>query len=75
MSYEVPSFHGSFCIPTRLGQNIHSAGFTDAAGSIEAYEKAIGVGKGMAAVGFKVLSDVGFADKVWQDFQTDIVKK
>ncbi|KAJ5191246.1 amidohydrolase [Penicillium cinerascens] len=72
VSYDVPSFHGNFHIPTKSGQNIHSAGFTDAAQSIEAYKMAIEVARGMAAIGFKLLQDEAFANDVWKSFESDV---
>lgn len=71
MSYEVPSFHGNFSIPTAPGVGLHTEEFRDAAGTLEAHKVAMGVGKGMAATGFRVLKDEQFASLVKRNFEAD----
>jgi len=71
VSYACPSFHGSYVIPTRPGEHPHNAGFTRAASTPEAHDLTISVGKGIALVGWKILSDDAFAKQVKADFNED----
>jgi len=49
---------------------LHGPGFTRAAGTQEAHDVAVLTAKGMAAAGWKVLTDE-IATQVWQDFEKD----
>lgn len=71
MSYEVPSFHGNFSIPTKPGVGLHTEEFRDAAKTFEAHQLAMGVGKGMAMTGLRVLQDEQFASHVKIKFEAD----
>ncbi|KAJ5733170.1 hypothetical protein N7533_013617 [Penicillium manginii] len=71
VTYEVPSFHGNFSIPTAPGVGLHTEEFRDAAGTLEAHRVAMGVGKGMAATGLRVLNDDEFASLVKRNFEAD----
>lgn len=71
VSYEVPSFHGNFCISTALGVGLHTEEFRDAAKTHESHKRAMGVGKGMAAAGLRVLLDDEFASLVKRNFEAD----
>ena len=71
MTYEVPGFHGTFAIPTAPGVALHTEGFRDSAKTSEAHKLAMGVGKGMAITGMKVLRDDTFAKQVKKDFEAD----
>ena len=64
-----PSFHGSFALLTLPGEVPHSAGFTRAAGTDDVHKRALGVGKGMAATGWRVLVDDAMAKQMWLDFE------
>ncbi|KAK0629582.1 hypothetical protein B0T17DRAFT_525885 [Bombardia bombarda] len=70
--YECPGFHGAFGIGTKEGEANHTHGFAAAAGTEEAYERALECGKGMALVGWKVLTDDGFADKMREEWKQDM---
>ncbi|KAK4157566.1 p-aminobenzoyl-glutamate hydrolase subunit B [Chaetomidium leptoderma] len=70
--YECPGFHGVFGIATQEGQSNHTKGFTAAGGTQDAFERALECGRGMAAVGWKVVSDDGFADRVQKEWQEDM---
>jgi metal-dependent amidase/aminoacylase/carboxypeptidase family protein len=68
VSHEVPSFHGSFAIPTCAEAALHSKLFAAAAGKSEAHEAALQSAKGMAMMALRVIIDEQFAVKVRRDF-------
>lgn len=70
--YECPGFHGVFGIDTKEGEANHTKGFAAAAGTPDAFERALECGRGMAAVGWRVLSDDGFAEKVKKEWEEDM---
>lgn len=70
--YECPGFHGAFGIDTEKGQGNHTAGFTAAAGLDKSFKTAVEWGKGMAVVGWKVLTDDKFAEDVQKDWEEDM---
>lgn len=71
VSYHTPSFHGSFCIPTRPGVALHTRDFRDAAKTDEAHNIALHIGQGMGAVGLRILKDNEFAASVKNGFEDD----
>lgn len=71
MSYEIPSFHGTFSIPVDPGVALHTEGFRDAAKTPKAHKLAMDVGKGMAVTGLRFLSDDDFAKQVTDRFEED----
>ncbi|OJJ73492.1 hypothetical protein ASPBRDRAFT_41176 [Aspergillus brasiliensis CBS 101740] len=71
ISYEVPSFHGHYFIPTPPGTAMHTEGFRDSAQTEEAHDITMSVGKGMAVAGLKVLVDDSFAAQVKEYFEQD----
>ncbi|CAH0023113.1 unnamed protein product [Clonostachys rhizophaga] len=72
VSYETPSFHAGFAVDTEPGVNLHTHEFTVAAGTRGALDRAIECGKGMALIGWRVLSDDAFAHDVYEDWERDI---
>lgn len=70
--YECPGFHGAFGIGTREGEGNHTKGFAAAAGTEEAFELAVECGRGMALVGWKVLADDAFAERVQTEWEEDM---
>ncbi|KAK3308312.1 uncharacterized protein B0T15DRAFT_105018 [Chaetomium strumarium] len=70
--YECPGFHGVFGIGTKEGEANHTKGFAAAAGTDDAFQRALECGRGMALVGWKVLSDDGFAEKVRKEWEEDM---
>lgn len=74
VSYECPSLHPLFIIPTLPTDNVHAPGFARAAGEPAAFDAAIKAAKGIAVLGFKVLTDGKFANTVMEAFKEDIVK-
>ncbi|KPA38352.1 amidohydrolase family protein [Fusarium langsethiae] len=71
VSYAVPSLHAVIGIPAADGSKNHTAGFTKAAGTTVAYERAVISGKAMALTGWDVLTSDGFYDQVKQEFEKD----
>jgi len=69
-----PGFHGVFGIGTKDGEANHTKGFAAAAGTEEAFETALECGKGMALVGWKVLADGKFAEKMQKEWEEDMVR-
>ncbi|RAK81159.1 M20 family metallopeptidase [Aspergillus fijiensis CBS 313.89] len=57
VSYVAPTLHSMFAIPAPDGCFPHHPSFTACAGTDEAHEEAIAVGKGLALLGWDMLSD------------------
>jgi amidohydrolase len=70
--YECPGFHGAFGIATEPGQGNHTLAFAKAAGTDESFKSALECGKGMAVVGWKVLSDDEFASQTLREWEEDM---
>jgi len=68
VTYELPSIHPSFAIPTKPNGGNHTIGFTEAAKTEEAHEATLQVAKGLALVGFRVINDDKFFRKVKDSF-------
>lgn len=71
VSYEIPSFHGLHFIPTPSGTGMHTEGFRDAAKTEESHDISMGVAKGLAVAGLRVLLDDEFAAQMKVDFEQD----
>ncbi|KAJ1705674.1 amidohydrolase [Aspergillus flavus] len=71
VTYVCPGFHGGFAVPADPGAFNHTPSFTKAAGTSKAYELALNTAKGMAVVGWNVLSDDSLAESVRNDFEED----
>ncbi|KIW50708.1 hypothetical protein PV05_09496 [Exophiala xenobiotica] len=69
VSYEVPSFHGAFPIPTDPDVSQHHPRFAAHAGTDEAHEAAIKCGKGLAMLAIRVLTKPHLADEARRDFE------
>lgn len=69
MSYTVPSFHGGFAIPAPSGVTGHHPSFAEAAGTDGAHVSAIKCSKGMAMLGWRVLTDPSVATGARRDFE------
>ncbi|RBQ77687.1 hypothetical protein FVER14953_05680 [Fusarium verticillioides] len=74
VSYECPSLHPLFIIPTLPTDNVHAPGFTRAAGEPAAFDAAIKAAKGIALLGVKVLADDEFAKRMREAFEEDMTK-
>ncbi|TPX10406.1 uncharacterized protein E0L32_008625 [Thyridium curvatum] len=70
--YVCPSYHGAFGINTEVGQGNHTPGFTRASALQDSYQRALACGEGMALVGFKILSDDNFAERMKEDWEEDM---
>ncbi|KAK4040179.1 hypothetical protein C8A01DRAFT_46422 [Parachaetomium inaequale] len=70
--YECPGFHGVFGIDTKEGEANHTKGFAAASGTQDAFERALECGRGMAAAGWRVLSDDAFAERVRREWEEDM---
>lgn len=64
VTFELPSIHPGFVIPTVIGGGNHTPAFTSAARTQEAHENAVAVSKGLATVGLRVLLDKPFLQSV-----------
>ncbi|KAL2841436.1 hypothetical protein BJY01DRAFT_9396 [Aspergillus pseudoustus] len=66
VSYALPGFHGIFFIPAKGGN--HTPGFTEGAGTLEAYKRGIDCATGIAVVACHFLENDEFAKQVKADF-------
>lgn len=64
VSYEVPSLHPIFAIPTATNGGNHTPAFAESARSTEAHKAAMTVSKGLAWTGFRVIADDEFFHQV-----------
>ncbi|GAB7333649.1 hypothetical protein MBLNU13_g05207t1 [Cladosporium sp. NU13] len=71
VSYECPSIHPTFIIPTDPGHTIHSEGFALSAATSEAHEATLAVSKGLGYAGLRMLLDEDIANAVKGDFKRD----
>ncbi|KAI0787127.1 hypothetical protein BC629DRAFT_1582274 [Irpex lacteus] len=71
VSFEIPSVHPMYAIPTKSGETNHTAGFTDATKTEEAHVLTMNTCKALAAVGVRVLSDREFYREVREAFEKD----
>ncbi|KAK0220964.1 hypothetical protein EDD85DRAFT_862726 [Armillaria nabsnona] len=71
VSYELPSLHPGFAIPTEENGGNHTPGFTRAAATIEAHYACLDVSKALAATGVRVVIDDRFFKRVQNAFEED----
>lgn len=74
VSYECPSLHPLFVIPTRPTDNVHGPGFARAAGEPGAFDAAIQAAKGIAILALRVLQDDDLAQRMQEAFNADMAK-
>lgn len=70
VSYVLPTLHTMFGIPAPDGSFPHHPTFASAAGTDEAHEEAVVVGKSLALIGWEMLTDHQLYDKAkaqWED--------
>lgn len=72
VTYECPGFHGAYGIDVENGYGNHTRQFAAAAGTGKSLASTVEWAKGMAIVGWKVLSDDAFNDAVQKDWQEDL---
>ncbi|KAF8347836.1 hypothetical protein F5887DRAFT_954361 [Amanita rubescens] len=70
VSYELPSFHPVYAIPTEPQGGNHTPAFAKAAATMEAHNATISVSKGLALTAVRVLNDVQFFGQVKAAFNT-----
>ncbi|CAE6467511.1 unnamed protein product [Rhizoctonia solani] len=69
VTYELPSIHPGFTIPTVPNGGNHTPEYTAAARTQEAHERAVAVSKGLAALGLRTLLDEDFLRMVKDNFK------
>ncbi|KAB5550857.1 hypothetical protein GE09DRAFT_1123928 [Coniochaeta sp. 2T2.1] len=74
VTYACPGFHGAFGIESKDGASNHTKGFTAVAGTQDALERAIECGKGMAVVGWRMLTDDAFAAETKKAWEEDMIE-
>ncbi|GAA96814.1 uncharacterized protein L969DRAFT_54557 [Mixia osmundae IAM 14324] len=75
ISYALPALHPIYSIPIEPGQGNHTPGFTRAAATPEAHAKTLRAAKGIAASGWRVLTDHAFSKEVKEAFEEDERKR
>ncbi|KAK6343166.1 hypothetical protein TWF718_008539 [Orbilia javanica] len=73
VSYSVPAMQAAFQINTESVN--HTPGFAKAAGTEDAFNRALEVAKGLAGAGFDVLSNAEIRQKVKDAYDHDIAQK
>ncbi|TFK31807.1 hypothetical protein BDQ12DRAFT_729235 [Crucibulum laeve] len=71
ITYELPSLHPGFAIPSIKNGGNHTAAFTKAAFTIEAHDAALDVSKALAQTAIRVLTDDKFFEEVKRTFEED----
>ncbi|KAF5383562.1 hypothetical protein D9615_003763 [Tricholomella constricta] len=71
VSYEIPSLHPLYAIPTSPNGGNHTAAFTRSAHTREAHAATMNVTRGLALTGFRVLFDTSFFKEVKGAFELD----
>ncbi|EGN96673.1 hypothetical protein SERLA73DRAFT_184799 [Serpula lacrymans var. lacrymans S7.3] len=69
VTYELPSIHPIFAIPTQPHGGNHSPAFAESARSTEAHKACMAISKGLALTGFRVINDDDFFRKVRDAFE------
>ncbi|KAF9223957.1 amidohydrolase [Gyrodon lividus] len=72
VTYEIPSLHPSFAIPTEPNGGNHTPAFAVSARSTEAHKACMTVTKGLAWTGFRVIADDQFYEQVREEFQKTV---
>lgn len=76
VSYVLPSLSAGFWIrPGKQGNGPHSPDFEGAAGTREAFELSLRVGKGLAATAVDFLTTKGLVEEAWREFNKEIKGK
>ncbi|KAG8767834.1 hypothetical protein FRC16_007262, partial [Serendipita sp. 398] len=68
VTYELPSLHPSYAIPTTPNGGNHTRGFTDAARTNVAHECTLRVSKALTVLGIRALTDEKFLKEVKDAF-------
>jgi hypothetical protein len=70
VSHAVPSFHGAFAIPTAPKVSLHHPDFAASAGTSAAHDAAIRVGKGLAMLSLRLITEPDLVKSARRDFDT-----
>jgi len=65
--YKCPAMQAAFSLDTDTFN--HQSAFREAAGTEDAFQRALRCGNGLAVAGFRVLTDGAVADKIKQEFE------
>ncbi|EON98091.1 putative metal-dependent amidase aminoacylase carboxypeptidase protein [Phaeoacremonium minimum UCRPA7] len=68
VSYVLPSLHAIYGIPSQEGASCHDPRFTEASGSDEAFETALRVGRGLAMLGWRFITEPELTHKVAEQY-------
>nr|GAT45613.1 predicted protein [Mycena chlorophos] len=71
VTYELPSLHPGFAIPTIVDGGNHTPGFEKAAATMDAHYACLDVSKALAATGVRVVIDDEFYAEVKKTFEED----
>ncbi|THV08023.1 hypothetical protein K435DRAFT_709295 [Dendrothele bispora CBS 962.96] len=71
VTYEIPSLHPGFAIPTIENGGNHTSAFERAAATIEAHNACLDVSKALATTGIRALIDDEFFSEVQRAFEED----
>ncbi|KAH7890783.1 amidohydrolase [Phlebopus sp. FC_14] len=74
VSYELPSLHPAFAIPTQPNGGNHTPAFAESARSTEAHKACMMVTKGLARTGFRVIADDTFYHQVREEYENTVGK-
>jgi hypothetical protein len=69
VTYTVPGIHPIYDIGAAPGEGNHTHGFTKHAGTDYAFEQTLKFADGLAQVGFEILKDDTYAQKVTEEFK------
>ncbi|KAJ7069926.1 hypothetical protein C8F01DRAFT_1114640 [Mycena amicta] len=69
VTYELPGLHPGYAVPTLPNGGNHTAEFAAAALTKEAHDETLKVAKALALLGFRVIEDNDFFERVQTDFK------
>ncbi|KIY71853.1 hypothetical protein CYLTODRAFT_429232 [Cylindrobasidium torrendii FP15055 ss-10] len=69
VSFELPSLHPNYAIPTEANGGNHTAAFAKSARTMEAHDLAMKVAKALAITAYKVVKDDAFYEEVKSSFK------
>jgi len=75
VTYELPSIHPSFAIPTAPNGGNHTKPFADSAASNDAHIACFNISKVLALTGLRVLKDDDLAQQMMDTFKADIASR
>ncbi|KAF8306774.1 hypothetical protein DL93DRAFT_210581 [Clavulina sp. PMI_390] len=75
VTYELPSLHPAFAIPTVPNGGNHTVAFTNAARNLRAHAITLVMAKGLATSGLRIITDDAFYAKVKKTYDDEFGKK